>query len=355
VVSGGLDLSLQSLPPDHPSRSYLSEVADAAQSTAAMTRQLLAFSRKEIIAPTVLDLNAIIRRTEKMIKRLIGEDIELHTICGEDVAPVCFDPGQVEQVIVNLAVNGRDAMPDGGRLTIETSNVWLDDEYTSRHVGVRPGAYALLVVSDTGSGMSEEVQKHLFEPFFTTKASGKGTGLGLAMVYGAVQQNGGRIEVYSEPEQGTTFKIYLPATQRGEKPRAAPVAAAPRTRRATIVLVEDDPRVCRVAHDALVGAGYDVHPFANGGEALRGLASINPAPELLISDVIMPGMNGRILAERVAALYPDIRVLFVSGYTENFIVDRGVLKAGIEFLAKPYSIDQLVRRVREVLDGSAAQ
>jgi two-component system cell cycle sensor histidine kinase/response regulator CckA len=354
VFFAGLDLGMQPLPEGHPSRSYLSEVVDAAQSAAELTRQLLAFSRKEIIAPAVLDLNETIRRTEKMIKRLIGEDIELRTICGKDVSHVCFDPGQLEQVIVNLVVNGRDAMPGGGCLTIETSNVWVDEEYASRHVDVRPGAYALLVVSDNGQGMSEEVRTHLFEPFFTTKAPGKGTGLGLAMVYGAVQQNGGRIEVYSELGQGTTFKIYFPATNRGEPQPAAPAAPRGPTRTATIVLVEDDPRVRRLAHDALAGAGHNVHAFANASDALRELASVSPAPELLITDVIMPGMNGQVLAERLSTVFPDIRALFVSGYTKNVIVDRGVLKANIEFLAKPYSVEQLMRRVREVLERPQA-
>ena len=350
VISGGLELSLAALPPDHSSRGHLLEVAEAAQSAAGLTRHLLAFSRKEIIAPRVLDLNEVLRRAERMILRLIEEDIELQTICGKDVTPICFDPGQVEQIIVNLAVNARDAMPKGGRLTIETSNVWIDHEYAARHVDARPGAYVLLTVSDTGSGMNEDVREHLFEPFFTTKGPGKGTGLGLAMVYGAVQQNGGRIDVSSEPNQGTTFKIYLPAAQGGlQQPPARPTVSAG-IRSAVIVLVEDDARVRKLANAALTRLGYQVHAFANGADALCGLASLSPSPELLITDVIMPGMNGRVLADKVSALLPTIRVLFVSGYTEDFIVDRGVLKVGIEFLAKPYSIDQLERRVRELLD-----
>jgi len=350
VISGGLEISLAALPPDHSSRGHLVEVADAAQSAAGLTRHLLAFSRKEIIAPRVLDLNEVLRRAERMILRLIEEHIELETICGKEVTPICFDPGQVEQIIVNLAVNARDAMPNGGRLTIETSNVWIDDEYAARHFDARPGAYVLLTVSDTGSGMSEDVRAHLFEPFFTTKGPGKGTGLGLAMVYGAVQQNGGRIDVCSELNQGTTFKIYLPAAKGvAEQPPARP-AATPEMRSATIVLVEDDARVRKLASHALTRLGYQVHPFASGADALLGLAALSPSPELLITDVIMPGMNGRVLAERVATLLPTIRVLFVSGYTEDFIVDRGVLRSGIEFLAKPYSIEQLARRVREVLD-----
>ena len=355
AISGGLEISLAALPPDHASREHLLEVADAAQSAAGLTRHLLAFSRKEIIAPRVLDLNEVLRRAERMILRLIEEDIELQTICGQDVTPICFDPGQVEQIIVNLAVNARDAMPNGGRLTIETSNVWIDDEYAASHFDARPGAYVLLTVSDTGSGMNEEVREHLFEPFFTTKGPGQGTGLGLAMVYGAVQQNGGRIDVSSELNRGTTFKIYLPAAKGVPQQAPARPAVTAEMRSAAIVLVEDDPRVRRLANAALTRLGYQVHPFASGADALRGLASLGCSPELLITDVIMPGMNGRVLAERVVALLPTIRVLFVSGYTEDFIVDRGVLKTGIEFLAKPYSIEQLARRVREVLEEVVGQ
>ena len=350
VISGGLELSLASLPPEHSSRGRLLEVADAAQSAAGLTRHLLAFSRKEIIAPRVLDLNEVLRRAERMVLRVIEEHIELQTICG-DVTPICFDPGQVEQIIVNLAVNARDAMPNGGRLTIETSNVWIDDEYAASHFDARPGPYVLLAVSDTGSGMNEEVREHLFEPFFTTKGPGQGTGLGLAMVYGAVQQNGGRIDVCSELNRGTTFKIYLPAAKGvPQQPPARPSVPA-ETHSAAVVLVEDDARVRKLANAALTRLGYQVHPFASGADALRGLASLSPCPDLLITDVIMPGMNGRVLAERAAVLLPTIRVLFVSGYTEDLIADRGVLKTGIEFLAKPYSIEQLARRVREVLDG----
>jgi PAS domain S-box-containing protein len=353
VITAGLDLGLLPLPPDHPSRPHLAEVGHAASSAAALTRHLLAFSRKEIIAPKVLDLNDVIRRAEKTILRLIGEDIELQAICGQNVTPICFDPAQVEQILVNLAVNARDAMPDGGRLRIETSNLWVNVDHTSGHAGaLRPGPYVLLTMSDNGTGMSEEVRAHLFEPFFTTKRPGHGTGLGLAMVYGAVQQNGGRIEVTSEPNEGTTFRIYLPAAKAVPEQAPATPPAVRGDRAATTLLVEDDARVRRLAEGALTSLGYKVHAFANGAEALRAVPSLVPPPELLITDVIMPGMNGRVLAEGVAALLPDIRVLFVSGYAENFIVDRGVLKNGIEFLAKPYSLDQLSRRVREVLDGA---
>jgi two-component system cell cycle sensor histidine kinase/response regulator CckA len=349
VISGGLELSLAELPATHRTRDYLVAAAEAAQSAAALTRQLLAFSRKEIIAPKVLDLNEVIRRVEKMILRLLGENIALVTVCAENLAAICFDPGQVEQIILNLAVNARDAMPSGGRLTIETSNVRLDEEYAERHVDVQPGEYVLLAVSDDGAGMSEEVRIHLFEPFFTTKEAGKGTGLGLAMVYGAVRQNGGRIEVYSEMQQGTTFKIYLPAAKTVPEPIIPKASSFPRARTTSILLVEDDARVRLFAEKVLRRLGHTVHTYPNGEEALAALESLRPAPDLLITDVVMPGLNGRVVAERVTAILPNVRVMFVSGYTQNVIVNQGVLKQGIEFLAKPYSVEQLARRVWEVL------
>jgi PAS domain S-box-containing protein len=355
VISTGLDLGLAPLAADHPSRARLVEVSEAAQSAAGLTRQLLAFSRKEIIAPKVLDLNEAIRRTEKMIRALIGADIELRVTYGNQVPPIRFDPGQVQQVLVNLAVNARDAMPAGGRLDIETSDVWIGDDATAEPAAARRGRHALLAVSDGGVGMNEEVRSHLFEPFFTTKGPGQGTGLGLAMVYGAVQQNGGRIDVDSELNRGTTFKILLPAAEGVPEWRPARTPVAAERGSVATLLVEDDPRVRRLAKDALTSLGYDVHAFGSGAEALRAVSSLQPVPDILITDVVMPGMNGRILAERVAGVLPNIRVLFVSGYTEDVIVDRGVLKNGIEFLAKPYSVDQLAQRVREILDGGIAQ
>lgn len=348
VILGGMELSLVTLPPGHPSRAPLADAANAAQSAAALTRQLLAFSRKEVIAPQVLDLNEVVCRLEKMIPRLIGEDVVLSTICGTNLAPIRFDPAQVEQVIVNLAVNARDAMIAGGRLTIETSNVHLDAEYSAHHVDVPSGDYVLLAVSDDGAGMSEEVRSHLFEPFFTTKDAGKGTGLGLAMVYGAVQQNGGRIEVYSEPGRGTTFKIYLPA-QKAARTAPLPTSTAPTTRATSILLVEDDERVRAFAELVLTRSGHTVHAFPNGEAALAALTSLKPTPELLITDVVMPGMNGRVLSERVAATLPKIRALFTSGYTQNVIVNQGVLQDGIEFLAKPYSVEQLAQRIAQLM------
>jgi CheY-like chemotaxis protein len=286
-----------------------------------------------------------------MIPRLIGEDIRLSTVCAENLARIRFDPTQVEQIIVNLAVNARDAMIAGGRLTIETSNVHLDAEYAVHHVDVQPGDYVLLAVSDDGAGMSEEVRSHLFEPFFTTKDAGKGTGLGLAMVYGAVQQNGGRIEVYSEPGRGTTFKIYLPA-QVGARDTIPQTSRVRGTRATCILLVEDDARVRSFAQHVLMRLGHTVHTFPNGEAAMAVLSSLQPTPELLITDVVMPGMNGRVLSERVAAVLPTVRALFTSGYTQNVIVSQGVLHDGIEFLAKPYSVEQLAQRIAQLMDKS---
>jgi two-component system cell cycle sensor histidine kinase/response regulator CckA len=351
VISGSLELTLADLPANHANRQTLADAANAAQSAAALTRQLLAFSRKEVISPKVLDLNVIIQRVEKMILRLVGEDIAVSTVCAKDLAPIRFDPAQVEQIIINLAVNARDAMTSGGHLTIETSNVRLDADYAERHVDAKPGDYVLLAVSDDGVGMSEDVRSHLFEPFFTTKEAGKGTGLGLAMVYGAVQQNGGRIEVYSELGRGTTFKIYLPA-QSAARDALPQTSSLPPSRPTSILLVEDDARVRVFAQKVLVRLGHTVHAFPNAETAIAAVSSLQPAPELLITDVIMPGMNGHVLAQQVAATLPTIRVLFASGYTQNVIVNQGVLKEGIEFLAKPYSVEQLARRIAELLAKS---
>jgi len=351
VILGGIELTRQELGAGHPAHEYLADAEDAADSAGTLTKQLLAFSRKQIIAPKVLNLNDVLARVERMAQRLLGEDVVLRTNCAPDLGFVRFDPGQVEQIIVNLAVNARDAMPQGGRLTIETRNVRLDDAYVDAHAGVHVGDYVLLAVSDSGTGMSEEARAHLFEPFFTTKGPGKGTGLGLAMVYGAVQQNGGRIEVYSEPEHGTTFKIYLPRVPSADRELHGPEHESPRSGGESILLVEDDERVRSFAATVLERFGYKVHAFSAPARALAALSELNPPPVLLVTDVVMPGMNGRALSERVTSLIPAMRVLFVSGYTENVIVHHGVLKEDIEFLAKPYSVDQLARRVREVLDA----
>jgi two-component system cell cycle sensor histidine kinase/response regulator CckA len=352
VILGGIELTRQELGASHPALEYLADAEDAADSAGTLTKQLLAFSRKQIITPKVLNLNEVIARVERMAQRLLGEDVVLRTVCSPNLGFVRFDPGQVEQIIVNLAVNARDAMPEGGRLTIETRNVRLDETYVDSHPDVERGEYILLAVSDSGTGMSEEARAHLFEPFFTTKGPGKGTGLGLAMVYGAVQQNGGRIEVYSEPEHGTTFKIYLPRISPAEGQAHKTARQSPRSGGESIVLVEDDERVRTFATTVLERFGYEVHAYPTAAHALAALPELHPHPNLLVTDVVMPGMNGRALAERVTQLFPSMKVLFVSGYTENVIVHHGVLKDDIEFLAKPYSVDQLAQRVREVLDAT---
>ena len=350
VIKGYLELALSGLHPRDPLYHDLSEANTAADSAAALTQQLLAFSRKQIINPQVLSLNDVITRVRKMLPRLLGEDIELRTVLAPALGRVRFDPGQSEQILINLAVNARDAMPEGGKLAIETANTSFDAAYARDHPEVQPGDYVMLAVSDTGSGMSDDVKAHLFEPFFTTKGPGRGTGLGLAMILGAVSQNGGRIEVDSEPGHGTTFKIYLPrvheaAVEAWPEPRAAQWRGTE-----TILLVEDDEAVRSLAVRVLVQHGYAVHAFRDGTSAMHAVAGMTEPLHLLITDVVMPEMNGPAMAQRIRELRPAIRVLFTSGYTDNVIVHHGVLAEGVEFLPKPYSPESLARRVREVLD-----
>jgi two-component system, cell cycle sensor histidine kinase and response regulator CckA len=347
VILGGIELSLPRLDAEHPSRVHLRDAAEAAQSAAALTRQLLAFSRKEVITPRALDLNQVIGRMQKMILRLLGADVRLETVCGHELPPISFDPVQIEQVILNLAVNARDAMPGGGQLTIGTSSI---QPSASELPGLGNGG-VLLTVSDNGAGITDEVRAHLFEPFFTTKEAGKGTGLGLAMVYGAVQQNGGYIEVESTLGQGATFKIYLPAATSSSA--AAPVVRvqsvpAP-TRHASILLVEDHSKVAAFAKTVLEGLGHVVHAFPDAESALRSLPALEPTPDVLITDLVMPGLDGRTLAAHAVASLPGLRVLFVSGYAHDVMAARGILAEGVELLAKPYSAEQLATRLRQLL------
>jgi len=353
VMKGYLELALATRSAGGSADDDLLEVSRAVDSAATLTQQLLAFSRKQIIAPVVLDLNDVVRGVQGMLRRLIGEDVALQMSLADQLGPVRFDRGQAEQILVNLAVNARDAMPNGGTLTLETSNVVLDDTYEREHPASRAGDYVLLAVSDTGVGMTPETREHAFEPFFTTKAVGQGTGLGLAMIHGAVSQNGGRVEVYSEVGHGTSFKIYLPRVEGDATVRETPLAVSPRGSE-TILLVEDDVTVRTLAARLLERQGYRVVPFEDGPSALAWLQSTSESIALLLTDVIMPGMNGKALADAVTAMRPGTRVLYASGYTSNVIVQHGVLKPGVEFLAKPFTIAALAERVRQVLDAPAA-
>ena len=352
VIISYSDLLLEDLGRDDPKREDVAAVRKAAEGAAALTHQLLAFSRQQVLQPKVLDVNATVANTEKLLRRLIGEDIQLVAKLGSGLGSVKADPGQIEQVIMNLAVNARDAMPAGGQLTIETANVEMDEAYVRGHPLAQPGRYVMLAVSDTGTGMDEQTKAHIFEPFFTTKELGKGTGLGLATVYGIVKQSGGFIWLYSEPGHGTSFKIYMPRVDESAE-RATPAAAAPLPRGTeTILVVEDAPAVRAVTRQVLERQGYTVLEAPNGGAALV-LATKHHGPiHLLLTDVVMPGVNGRQLAEQLARPRPDMMVLFTSGYTDDSVVRHGVLESGIAYLQRPFTPDGVARKVREVLDSS---
>ena len=356
AILGYSDLILLRLNEQDPMRKDAEEIKKAAKQASALTSQLLAFSRKQMLQPVVLDLNAVVANVEKMLKRLIGEDIELITRLSPGLHRVKADPSQIEQVIINLAVNARDAMPNGGQLIIETANVTLDEEYTLHHMGARPGQYVMLAISDTGCGMDAETQSHLFEPFFTTKERGKGTGLGLATIYGIVKQSEGYIYVYSEPGAGTTFKIYLPRSDGGNGgiPAQQPVPVSGVRPRAdeTILVVEDNDLVRELISSVLGRAGYRVLEARNGAHALQVHQQFEGRIHLLVTDVVMPGMmSGRDLARRLTALIPGLKVLYLSGYTDNAIVHRGILDPGIAFLQKPFTADVLTEKVRQVLSS----
>jgi signal transduction histidine kinase/ActR/RegA family two-component response regulator len=337
---------------DHPRLSkYCSDILKATERAATLTRQLLAFGRKQVLQPQVLDLNAVVAEVEKMLRRLIGEDILLVTLPGDHLGAVKADPGQLAQVLMNLAVNARDAMPRGGRLTIETANVDLDAIYARSRPGVEPGPHVMLAVSDTGHGMNQEVLDHIFEPFFTTKEAGKGTGLGLATVHGIVKQSGGHIWAYSEPEHGATFKVYLPRV--GEVGAvSAPEKAEPELPRGaeTVLLVEDEVGLREMVRECLEASGYTVLEARQAAHALE-IAQAHSGPiHLLMTDVVMPGVSGRKLAQTLAASHPETTVLYMSGYTDDAVVLHGVLAEDVAFLQKPFTIRALVEKVREVLD-----
>ncbi len=350
VMKGYVELARHDVPAGSSLSDDLEAVNRAVDSAAGLTQQLLTFSRKQIIHPRVLDLNESVTRMHSMLGRVLGEDVELRLVTAPDLGLVRFDPNQSEQILVNLAVNARDAMPDGGRLTIETANVVLDADYARTHPDAAPGSYVMLAVSDTGTGMSAEVQSHLFEPFFTTKAAGRGTGLGLAMVYGAVTQNGGRIEVYSEVGHGTTFRIYLPRVSEAATPVEAPERSPLPRGGETVVVVEDDDAIRALTVRLLSGLGYRTFAYRSGAEALRAMDDLGDEVDLVVTDVIMPEMKGSELAVRLRRAWPGLRILFASGYSEDVIAHHGVLDPGVDFLQKPYSIEGLARRVRQALD-----
>jgi PAS domain S-box-containing protein len=353
AINGFSELVSLGLAPDDPLQDSVQKVLSSGQRAAGLVRQLMAFSRKQIVQPATLDINEVLANVDKMLGRIIGEDIELQTIPAPGLWLTSADPVQVEQIIFNLAVNARDAMPNGGKLTIETANVTLDEAYAAGHLGAQPGEYVLLAISDTGIGMSEEVKSHLFEPFFTTKELGRGTGLGLATVYGIIKQGGGDIQVYSEVGLGTTFKVYLPRVGPATPPEA-PALARPDmpAGQEMVLLVEDSEGVRELARRVLRSLGYTLLETRDGQEALRLAADYPGAIHLLLTDVVLPGMSGKALAEELARSRPDLKTLFMSGYTDNAIAHHGVLEPGIAFLQKPFGPIELARKVRAVLDES---
>ncbi len=351
VIIGYSEIALMNLQGDDPLREKVQEIKKAGERAAGLTRQLLAFSRKEVVEPRVFGLNSVIADLSQMLQRTIGEHIRLLTIQGEGLGRVKADPGRIEQVIVNLAVNARDAMPSGGRLTIETANVILDETYARSHFPVVPGRYVMLAVSDTGVGMDAETQRRLFEPFFTTKEKDKGTGLGLSTAYGIVKQASGYVWVYSELNKGTTFKVYLPRVDEAEEAVPKTEAARSLAGTETILLVEDAEGLRKLAHECLESKGYRVLAAKDAAEALD-LAKQNAGPiHLLMTDVVLPGIGGPELTRQLASTHPETRVLYMSGYTDNAIVHHGVLEPGVAFLQKPFVLTDLWRKVREVLDG----
>jgi PAS domain S-box-containing protein len=352
IIKGYTELGLTRAK-NHPElRADLERIEDASERAAGLVRQLLAFSRRQVLQPKMLDLNGIVVGLDKLLRRLMDEDIEMKTMVCKNLGTIKADPGQVEQVIMNLVVNARDAMPDGGRLTVETENVELDGAYARDHATVRPGRYVMLAVSDTGVGMSGDTIAHIFEPFYTTKESGRGTGLGLSTVYGIVKQSGGYIWVYSEPGEGTTFKVYLPRVDGpAEALPTTKAAGADRAGTETILLVEDEPQLRELTRTVLSARGYSVVEALNADEAERLAEQYGAKIHLLLTDVIMPGISGRELAKRLSARHPAMRVLYMSGYTYNVIAQGGTLERGVAFLQKPFTPSALIEKVREVLDA----
>ena len=354
VIIGYSQVLKRSLKPENLLYEHAEEIEKASQRAVSLTRQLLAFSRQQVLEPVILNLNALLTDMEKMLSRLIGEDIALALALDPTLAQVKADPGQVEQVVMNLAVNARDAMPDGGQLTIQTANVNLDAAYTHQHPGSRVGSYVMLRVTDTGTGIDPEIQAQIFEPFFTTKERDKGTGLGLATVYGVVKQSGGYIAVDSEKGKGASFSVYLPRVEHAVAALDLSTVPPGKSVRGseTILLVEDEESLRKLAHMFLRDNGYQVLAAGDGAQALQ-LARQHTGPiHLLLTDVVMPGINGRVLAERLAPGQPGMKILYMSGYTDSFIAGHGVLEAGSHLLHKPFTEETLTRKVRELLDAN---
>lgn len=351
VINGTAELAAQGLREDDRLREQLANIHSAGKRAADLTRQLLAFSRRQVLQPIVVNLNSAVVGIQPVLRRLIGEDVSVNLQLATDLGNVRIDPTQVEQILLNLASNSRDAMPSGGTLTVETANVVVDELYARSHRGARPGPHVMLAVGDTGHGMDEATQQRVFEPFFTTKVSGKGTGLGLATVYGIVKQCGGSIWVYSEVGKGATIKIYFPRTEEAvREPEPAPVTASERGTE-TILVVEDEDAIRHLVREVLEEYGYTVLDAANGNEALELLERHAGSIQLLLTDVIMPDMGGKELADRLHGSHPGMKVLFTSGYTDDAIVHYGVLDKGVHFIGKPYSVVDLTHKVREVLDS----
>jgi CheY-like chemotaxis protein len=353
AILGYSELVLQDLGPGHASADDVKEIRAAGQSAESLTRQLLAFSRRQILQPQTLDLNQVLTRVDALLQRIIGEDIELTMKLTAPLGRVSADPGQIEQVVLNLAVNARDAMPHGGKLTIETANVLLDEDYASQHAGATPGPHVMVAVTDTGTGMDQATQRRLFEPFFTTKEPGRGTGLGLATVYGIVTQSRGSLWVYSELGQGSTFKMYLPVTtEEVTAPVVVEVSPASLSGSETVLVVEDQIEARSVICETLRRRGYAVIEAANGPDAIVKGRQPEVAIDVMLTDVVMPGMGGRRVAEVIRATRPHLKVVYMSGYTDSAIVDHGILEPGVAFVQKPFATDALLRRIREVLDAS---
>jgi nitrogen-specific signal transduction histidine kinase/ActR/RegA family two-component response regulator len=352
-ILGYADFALKSIEEEHPARKDIVEIERAGVRAASLTGQLLSYARRQMIAPKLVSVNDLVVNLEHMLQRLLGEDIVLETRCAGDLWPARIDPGQFEQVIINLAVNGRDAMPNGGRLTIETQNCTLDDSYTRQHPELAPGSYVMFAMADTGHGMNQATQARIFEPFFTTKEQGKGTGLGLSVCYGIVKQAGGHLWVYSELGRGTTFKVFLPrSTSDQERSEEREYPEEPSSAGSeTVLVVEDEPLVRNLAVRALTDQGYRVLSAADATDALATSLAFDGPLHLLVTDVVMPGMNGRELADRLAQDRAGLRVLYISGYADHAVVRHGVLEEGIAFLSKPFDLKELTRTVREVLDA----